>query len=195
MKSDFFKNIEFKKGQPEAGKLLISEPFMFDENFKRSVILLTEHTEEGSVGFILNRPTEYKVIDVLGDFPNPNIDLYFGGPVGKESLFFIHSLGDKIEGSQEILPGVFWGGDFERVKELLINGEAQEEDVRFFIGYSGWAEGQLEFELEERSWIMAKMAGELVMKSKDKSFWKSTLAGMGDKYKILASFPEDPSKN
>ena len=94
-----------------AGSLLISEPFLADSCFKRSVVLLSEHDKHGTLGFILNKPTDLKLNEAVEDFPEFNVPLYFGGPVDTETLFYIHTLGNKLEGSREIAAGVFWGGD------------------------------------------------------------------------------------
>lgn len=195
MEFDFFKAIEFKKGSPKAGKLLISEPFMFDFNFKRTVILIAEHNDEGSIGFILNRPSEFLVKDIIPEFPSNTIELFVGGPVGKENLFFIHTANNLIEGGKQITDNLWWGGNFEQVTELISNQQITDYQIRFFLGYSGWASDQLLHEIEENSWLLAKMKPELIMTGKSPNFWKIALSSMGDKYKIMAGFPEDPSKN
>src|SRR5476651_2432719 len=115
---------------PEKGKILISEPFLNDPNFKRTIILLTEHNEEGSVGFIMNKPTELSLNDAIDDFPEFDSAIYFGGPVQLNTLQFIHRAGDIIEGSIEIMPGLFWGGNFESLKEQMEIGCLKPEDFR-----------------------------------------------------------------
>src|SRR3954464_13038426 len=104
---------------PEVGRILISEPFLLVSYFKRAVILLGEHSEEGTVGFILNKPTDLKLNDALEDFPPFDAQLYFGGPVQTDTIHFLHTLGPKLEGCKEILPGIFWGGDLETLKLLI----------------------------------------------------------------------------
>src|SRR4029077_16781585 len=99
--------------KPEKGKILISEPFLNDPNFKRTIILLAEHNEEGSIGFILNKPTNLKIKDTIEDFPEFDAIVYYGGPVQLNTLQFIHKAGDIIEGSLEIADGLFWGGSFD----------------------------------------------------------------------------------
>ncbi len=97
-----------------TGHLLISEPFMMDSNFKRSVIILTEYSADGAMGFILNHQGEYMLGDVLPDVSYSEMPVYEGGPVAKNTLHFIHRCPEKIEGGIEIAGGVFWGGDDER---------------------------------------------------------------------------------
>src|SRR5437660_2389711 len=120
--------------QPAGGKLLISEPFMFDPNFKRSVVYLTEHNEEGSVGFVLNQKTELLICDIIEDLEDCHFPVYIGGPVGNDSLHYLHALGDSIEGSVHIRDGIYWGGNFEVMKILLENNKLRDDEVKFFIG-------------------------------------------------------------
>jgi putative transcriptional regulator len=195
MAKDFFNRIGFQKGIVSAGKLLISEPFMFDENFKRTVIFLTEHNEKGSVGFILNKPSGKKLRDVLPEIEIQDFDLFTGGPVGSDMLFFLHSLGDLIPGGVKITDNIHWGGDFEILQSEILKGNVTKNEVRFFMGYSGWAPDQLTYEISENSWLLAKMKDELIMKGKSKLFWKSALTGLGQDYRVMANFPEDPTKN
>ena len=192
---DFFQNIDFTFKQATQGKLLISEPFLFDPNFKRTVVLLAEHNEEGSVGFILNRPIEVSVAEALDDFPDFDSNLFFGGPVGQNNLFYIHTLGDKLTGSKEIIKGIFWGGDFEHLKLMIDAGQVDPKQIQFFAGYSGWAPEQLDRELKEKSWIVADTRAEQVMKGRNKEFWSEVLKDLGNKFAIMANFPEDPSLN
>jgi len=195
MNKDFFNRIAFQKGEITAGKLLISEPFMFDPNFKRAVIFITEHNEKGSVGFILNKPTGQKLSDVLPDVEIGDFDLFSGGPVGNDMLFFLHNLGDTIPGGNKVTENIYWGGDFEVLQNEISLGRVTEDNVRFFMGYSGWAPKQLNQEIKENSWLLAKLKDDLVMRGKSKTFWKSALSGLGQDYKVMANFPEDPSKN
>ena len=180
---------------PEKGKILISEPFLNDPNFKRTIILLTEHNEEGSVGFIMNKPTELSFNDAIDDFPDFESPIYFGGPVQLNTLQFIHKAGNIIEGSIEIMPGLFWGGNFESLKEQMEIGRLKPEDFRFFIGYSGWDEGQLLEEMKINSWIVADAKIDDIFSDQPDSLWRDILKSMGKKFAILASFPENPSVN
>src|ERR1043165_7887300 len=119
---------------PGIGKLLVSEPFLLDSYFKRSVILLGEHSLEGTVGFILNKPTDLTLNDALEDFPKFEVPLYFGGPVQTDTIHFLHTLGEKLEGSKRILPGIYWGGNLEALKLLIETGQVKKTDIRFFAG-------------------------------------------------------------
>jgi putative transcriptional regulator len=180
---------------PAKGKILISEPFLNDLNFKRTIILLTEHTEEGSVGFVLNKPTAYKLNDVVEDFPKFNTPVYYGGPVQLNSIQFIYKGENLIEGSAEIMPGLYWGGSFEILKLLIENKQVRAEDFRFFLGYSGWGEMQLDDEMEKNSWIVTGTTIENVFSSDPDNLWREVLKSMGKKFAVLASFDENPSVN
>ena len=138
--------------KPARGRLLLSEPFMGDYYFGRSVVLLAEHNEEGSFGIVLNKPITDPFNEIVKDFPDFDGQLFVGGPVETESLFFIHTLGDAIEGSLEIGSGLYWGGDIEIVKEMILLNAITPDDIRFSVGYSGWSPNQLNDELKRNSW-------------------------------------------
>lgn len=187
--------MELNNISPEQGKLLLSEPFQKDLYFKRTVVLLTEHNEMGSVGFILNKPLDIKIHEAIDDFPEFDSPLYFGGPVSKNQLFYIHTLGEKLEGSIEIASGIYWGGSFDTLRALIEDGIIKPEEVRFFAGYSGWEPSQLDKELEEKSWIVANGKKEYIMNNNTGKLWSNILKSMGQTYAVMANFPEDPSLN
>ena len=180
---------------PTTGKFLISEPFLNDPYFKRSVILLSEHNEEGSIGFILNKPTDISVNEAIKDFPKIDSRLYFGGPVQTDSLQYIHKLGDKLDGSREVMKGVFWGGNFETLKMLIDTRQVHPDDIRFFVGYSGWQPAQLVSEIKEKSSIIAPGNHQFAFFDNAKKLWGDVLRSLGHEFSILANFPEDPSLN
>lgn len=180
---------------PDAGSILLSDPFLIDTNFKRSVILLCEHQVKGSVGFILNRPLNLNLKDAIPELAAFDAPLYYGGPVQTDTMHYIHNLGDKIPGSVEVSEGVFWGGDFEMVKELILEGKVLPENFRFFLGYSGWDQTQLKDEIKDKSWMVKKLKYKNVFQDDAKNLWKSILQGMGGKYALLSTYPEDPMLN
>jgi putative transcriptional regulator len=178
------------------GKLLISEPFLHDPYFQRSVVLMTEYDPLlGATGLILNKPIDLSLNDGLTDFPPYDGQVYLGGPVHKDNLFFIHTLGDKIEDSIEIMPGLFWGGNFETIKQLISSYQIDHNEIRFFAGFSGWETTQLEKEIEEQAWIVTDASPNLIMNTNDDKMWSEVLKRMGAEYAILANFPLDPSLN
>lgn len=177
----------------KSGNFLLSEPFMRDPNFKRSVIYITEHTEIGSVGFVLNQKSNLLLGDLFEDVES-DFPVFIGGPVENNTLHFIHLLGD-IEGAMEIADGVFWGGNFETIKVLLQSNQLNTESIKFFMGYSGWSEGQLEGELDEKAWLMVKSNPEFIFKIEEKSLWGAIVKTLGANYAMMLNFPEDPQLN
>jgi putative transcriptional regulator len=180
---------------PQVGRILVSEPFLLDSYFKRSVILLGEHSPEGTVGFILNKPTDLNLNDALEDFPVFDAPLYFGGPVQTDTIHFLHTLGEKLEGSKKIVPGIWWGGNLETLKLMIETSQLKPDDVRFFAGYSGWEPNQLEDELKGRTWLISNCKKDFAFTEHPEELWGQVLRTMGSQYAILANFPEDPSLN
>lgn len=179
-----------------AGRLLISEPFMLDPNFKRSVILLTEITEDGAIGFILNHAGEFLLGDILPEVAYSEMPVFTGGPVGNNTLHFIHCCPDKIEGGIEIAKGIYWGGDFEIVKTLISSYQLNWTEIRFFMGYSGWSAKQLENEIKEDSWIVAEIkSNDSIFTHNEENLWRESVIGLGQRYAHIANFPEDPGLN
>lgn len=181
--------------EPKAGRLLISEPFMGDYYFGRSVVLLVEHNEEGSFGVVLNKLIEAPINDVLKGLPPFDSKIYLGGPVDTSSTFYIHSLGNKVEGSVEIGNGLYWGGDIEIIKEMMLLNQLNSNNIRFFIGYSGWEANQLEGELESNSWIVSTETDKSILNMPINDMWKIILQNMGSIYNYWSKFPIDPGMN
>ena len=181
--------------KPSRGKILISEPFLIDFYFKRSVVLLAEHNEEGTFGLILNKQVDIALKDVLYDFPEFNAPVYLGGPVKTDSLYFIHTLGEQLENSLEITEGLFWGGDIEAIKEMITLGKISVKDIKFFVGYSGWVSKQLDGELARNSWLVANIKARQVMETNPDKLWKESLKKLGKEYAYWTNFPSDPIMN
>lgn len=190
---EFFKyKNQFK---PEKGRLLISEPFLADPNFERTVVLLCEHNEEGSFGFVVNKPSVLKLSEVMEDLQQWNEVVYVGGPVQQDTLHFIHR-NSAIGNAVNIRDEIYWGGDFESVVRQLNRDEIASGDVRFFLGYSGWGPGQLEDELKEDSWIVCDYVDdELLFDTDPAMIWKKALDNMGGRFSIYAKYPVDPRLN
>ncbi len=178
-----------------SGKVLISEPFLADSFFSRSVVYMVEHNEKGSVGFILNKSLNMRVEKTIDGFGNFSSDISMGGPVAANTLHYIHTLGDMIPGSLPVEDGLFWGGDIDTIKKLCSRGVVDPGQIRFFLGYSGWNEGQLDAELAENSWVIAPISAATVMASRDEDSWKTILRGTRKRYKLWADFPESPEMN
>jgi putative transcriptional regulator len=190
---DFFKITNNKVAS--QGRILIAEPFLNDTYFKRSVVFITEHNEEGSVGFVLNKPVELKVQDVIQNFPYIDAGISIGGPVNTNTLHYIHTLGELIPESIKVLDNIYWGGDFDTLKKFISEGKIRKDQIRFFLGYSGWGAQQLENELGESAWLVAEINSEMIMKGEESGIWNQILEKMDNKYQVWANFPENPGLN
>ncbi|WP_066217737.1 YqgE/AlgH family protein [Formosa haliotis] len=182
--------------KPKKGNLLIAEPSIIgDVSFNRSIVLLADYTDEGSIGFILNKPLDYTIKDLIPEI-DANFKVYNGGPVEQDNLYFIHKVPDLIPDSIEISLGIYWGGDFNVVAELIANNLIEEKDIRFFLGYSGWDSNQLEEELRVNSWVVTENIYQNQIIEKDyESFWKEKMVEFGGEYSIWSNAPENPSYN
>lgn len=180
---------------PEPGRLLVSEPYLPDPYFKRTVVLLCEHNKEGSFGFVLNRHMDMQVHDLIENMPVLSSRVGIGGPVQSSDLYYLHTLGPRIEGSTELMDGVYMGGDYAQLRAVLTADPRLAVHVRFFVGYAGWGEDQLQRELDEHSWLIARADRRSVMNTAHKDLWADTLRGMGRAFAPLANFPEDPALN
>lgn len=176
------------------GDLLIAEPFMGDTNFERSVVLVCEHNTLGTFGLVLNQLTDVHLSDVIEDI-HPDLPLFVGGPVQQNTLHFIHRRPDLIDSSICIVDGLYWSGDFEQIKQAVNLGTLTDRDVRFFIGYSGWEEGQLDAELLQKAWIISRTKADFLFDTPTNEFWREVLKRMGGEYKSIAHYPLDPRLN
>jgi len=180
---------------PGKGKILISEPFLPDTFFNRSIVYLTDHSPKGSVGFILNKKLDLKISAAIEGFEGLDEYLNMGGPVAPDTLHYLHNVGEMIPESVHIGGNIFWGGDIETIRKLIRDRKIEKSQIRFFLGYSGWSAGQLEHELKEDSWMIAKVNPEIVMNSRGEDTWKRVLRGFSNKYRMWAEFPESPEMN
>jgi len=180
---------------PGKGKILISEPFLPDTFFNRTIVYLADHNEQGSVGFILNKKLEIKVCDAISGFEGWQEYLSMGGPVAPDTLHYLHRMGDMIPKSVWVDDNIFWGGDIDYIRDMIKNGELNTSQIRFFLGYSGWSAGQLERELKENSWVIARVESDIVLNDKINNSWKKVLRSLNSKYRMWADFPESPDMN
>jgi putative transcriptional regulator len=194
---DIEKLVIIKKNElaPSKGRLLLSEPFMDDFYFGRSVVLLVEHGQEGTFGLIMNKPVPEKFNDIVSDFPQFDATVYIGGPVQPDNMFILHTLGDRVEGSIEIMDGLFWGGDLESVKDQILLGKITSDQVRFYMGYSGWEPQQLDNELERNSWVVTKTTANKLLKTKFNKMWSHFVSQLGSEYELWNRFPVNPEMN
>ena len=181
---------------PSRGKVLISEPFLYDEMFGRSVILLVDHSTDGTMGLVLNKPLPLSLNDVLKEFKDiNNIPIYKGGPLSTDTLFYLHTLKD-VEDSLQIGKGVYLNGDFDAIRRYILQGNDIDGKIRFFLGYSGWEHDQLCQEIEENTWLIGSTGISSLMDEKGSAeLWKNVLGQLGGKYEIWSRFPQIPTLN
>ncbi len=177
------------------GILLIADPFLKDPNFLRTVVFLCEHKEEGSFGFVLNRQYENSLDELIPELEGHKIPVYYGGPVQLDSIHFVHQYPNEIPGGQEVIKGVYWGGDFEAVVNFIKQGDFDSNKIRFYIGYSGWTENQLKEEMNEKTWLTVKASRKLVFHKDHTEIWKDSLKHLGGEYEMMVNFPIDPQLN
>jgi len=180
---------------PSRGILLIANPFLKDPNFSRTVIFICEHVTEGTFGFVLNKQFPKNLHEILPDIEDKNVPVYQGGPVQNDTLHFLHQYPDLISGGEEVCKGIYWGGNFESVLIHLKNKTLDPHKIRFFIGYSGWTQGQLDHEMQEESWLTATSTRKLIFDTPPENVWKDSLTHLGGDYKMMINFPLDPQFN
>ncbi len=179
----------------DRGTLLLADPFLSDGTFDRSVILICEHNETGTMGFILNNKTEYHLPDVLEDLSDANQDLYIGGPVQQNTLHYLHRIGPVIQNAFQVTNHIYWGGNFDQLKVNAQLKTIDPGDIRFFLGYTGWGKGQLEAEIADGTWLAFNGHEFDFFDIPPKELWRSVLKEMGGKYREMANYPKDPNMN
>ena len=192
--ADIFK-IQSNNVLPSRGKILISEPFLCDATFGRSVVLLVDHTSEGSMGLIMNKQLPLLVNDVVKEFKYlEDIPLYKGGPIGTDTLFYLHTL-SQLPGALPVSNGLYLNGDFDEIKKYILQGNKISECIRFFLGYSGWDSEQLNNEIRENTWLVSEEEKSYLMKNNIKDMWRTALEKLGSKYETWSRFPQVPTLN
>lgn len=189
--------VESNKILPKQGGLLISAPFMKDFYFARSVVLMIDHNDEGSMGLVLNKNfnglmTLNELVPDLGTLPP--IPLYKGGPVGKETLFYLHTL-SYLKESLPLGNGLYLNGDFNQMQQYILSGAPTQGVVRFFMGYAGWQKGQLENEIEENTWVINNECKVDLLNTYLRDLWQESLCDLGGKYAVWARYPRYPIMN
>ena len=184
------------KLMPKKGRVLLSDPFLGDEYFERSVVYICEHSKEGSFGFVLNNYVEFNLQQLNEKFREIDVKVSIGGPVEKETMYFMHTLENQINDSLFIDKNVYMGGDFTQLYALVDHDLLKQHKIRFFVGYSGWDKGQLMEEINDNAWIVADVENvNDIMDESIPDLWKHFMNKQGEKYKIISQFPKDPNEN
>ena len=185
-----------KPVKPDTGDLLISEPYLMDRNFNRTVILLCKHSEAGTIGFVLNKSANIPLADMVDETGSFNSTLYVGGPVEQNTLHFIHRHHPLASLGSPVMDNTYWGGDYLELLRMMNTRSIRKRDIRFFVGYSGWSAGQLADEIRAHTWIVMKHATpEMIFDWDNQNLWKACLRNMGGKFKLMANYPVDPRSN
>lgn len=177
------------------GSLLIADPFLKDPNFLRTTVFICDHQPEGSLGFVLNRQHPEKIGDLIAEIAQCDFPVYYGGPVQVNTVHFLHQCPDVISGGIEITDGIFWGGEFKEVIDGINNQAIAENQIRFFLGYSGWGENQLKEEMEEKTWLSTNGNKKLVFHKNANLIWADSLKQIGGAFTQLIHYPIDPQLN
>lgn len=193
-----FFTIRSNTDQIFTGSILIAEPLMPDKHFSRSVVLLIDHKDdEGTLGIIINKRLNISLQKIVRnfEFKNFNPPVFFGGPVAVDQLFFMHKSSIPIENSVEITKGLFWGGNIEQIDMLIRTGQLKENEIRFYVGYSGWAAGQLKNELKQNSWAVTFASTEEIWYTEPSRMWDLMISKLGAAYAFWRKMPLDPTLN
>lgn len=193
-KEELFK-IQCNTLNVNIGDVLISEPFMNDYYFRRSVILMIDHNEEGSLGIIINKRVSIPFNEIVEGFPEFKADVYLGGPVETDRIFFIHTVGEMIPDSHRISSGLYWSGNVSALKSMIKMDLIKAHELRFFVGYAGWGEGQLIKELQANTWIVGRFTTKELLQTKPGKMWSSFVNQMGIRYSLWSKFPINPYDN
>ena len=183
---------------PHMGSLLISEPLMTDNFFSRSAILVLDEPEDGGhFGLILNKPTELTLNDLMPDWKEgKKVPIYCGGPVDLQRMFMLHSLKEELGASAEVLPGIYVGGDLDKIIEYINEGGEVDGKLRFFLGYCGWSPGQLKGEIKRKTWaVNALPQCPNLLKGNGIDYWSREVKDLGEEYRGWLVVPPDPSMN
>ena len=183
----------------EPGTLIAAAPDMLDPNFMHSVVLMCQHNEHGAYGLTVNRPASITVNVLMPDHPvlaKQAFQVFAGGPVGLDTLQFVHRIPERIPDGLELGSGLYLGGDLEALAQCIADqGKAAESQVRLIIGYSGWGEGQLEAELATGCWLPAPLDLESLFEPDPQVSWRRVLRSLGRDTAGLVDLPPDVSWN
>jgi putative transcriptional regulator len=178
---------------PKTGRILISEPLLNDYYFGRSVVLLSEEIDNSFMGFVLNLKSNLFLHNIIDGFSETNIELYLGGPVDEDILYFLHGFGN-VKNSHKIADGLYMNGNIEEIKILVNSGLATRENIKFFLGNSGWSPGQLKEEIANNSWLVSDIPQRYIFEDTP-DLWSKSLDFVNKRYQVWKNFPMDPEYN
>lgn len=155
----------------QTGNIIISTASLDGTNFEKVAIVITEHNEKGTIGYVFNKffPRNFNELEEFRH--SIPVQLYEGGPVQTDMLYFMHRRSDLVEEGELVARNVYMGGEFKKAVQLLNNGQLSVDDVRLFIGYCGWDVNELEAEIIEGSWQLTEATVDLVFSASTESIW------------------------
>jgi putative transcriptional regulator len=180
-----------EKNENLAGSLLLAHPKLQDPNFTRTVVLMSLHNADGAMGVVLNRPLDKKLSDLGPEFSQSElaeVPIYCGGPVKPEQLILVAWQTSSADGTFKL----YFGVDPDKLRELMRESDLE---VRAFLGYSGWAGGQLEMEMKRSTWLVSTVPPEMLDAFDGVELWKQIIGGMSPEWRVVADEPDDPSVN
>ena len=190
-----FLTIKHNEIPPEKGKTLIAEPFLRDMPFRRAVILLTEHSPKGAMGYVLNKKLPFNLDDLVDNITaKQRIPIYYGGPVDKQLLFYIHTL-EFLPNSYKISDSLFLNGDFNLLLEYINLDTDISGKIKFFLGYAGWTAGQLDAEIEGNSWLVGELEDREMLSPAAEELWETALLRLDEDYRLWTELPLYPEEN
>jgi len=187
-----------ENGSYGKGSFLIANPVLPDPNFSRTVVLLCNHNEEGSFGLVINRNSGLKSTEVFASselLTNYEAEVFIGGPVAPSQVFYLCRSSRPLPEMEEVCPGVYMGMSWEALKTILPDLPNPNEDLRFYMGYSGWGSGQLAGEMDQRSWLTCDATDPFVFKEPEQHIWPGVVQSLGKEYEYLLQAPVDPRNN
>lgn len=181
----------------KRGSILVSTPLSKFNNplYENSIILITNHGENGSIGFVLNKPTDINIADATEDFNEFDSKIYAGGILKLQDLYYIHTIGTELDGSEKIMGDLFFGGDFYQLKAMIADGFVKTQEIRFYAGYTCWGPNQLKKEIENKNWITTKLNKDLILSERPKILWQNIIKKMGPKDVIENNYLKDCGLN
>ncbi len=191
-------NINVASAIPSAGSFLVAEPFLREQHFNHAVILLLDYFPyKSAMGIVMNKLSGYKLSELMSESNiKKDVAVYCGGPVSTDRLFYIHRLPQFISGSSHIVNDLYVGGDFDDVCSYISQGLPLEGNIRFFIGYSGWDDGQLDEEVNDHVWATAPaLKTSRYLTGDEDAYWHSVVRELGSRYRGWRYQPMDPKNN
>ncbi len=179
----------------KVGSLLISEPLLEGDYFRRSVVLVLDSNPKGVMGVLLNKVIDVDINLIVPKLSVKPFNLNSGGPVAENRIFFLHNLPDSISESEKISDGIYWGGSELDIKNYFSNNSFDPKKVKVFLGYSGWDEGQLEQEIKQGSWAILNDYCYDAFQMEAEEMWTALVSKLDRKYHVWLRFPKDSMMN